>query len=103
AQQYPTKAVRMIIPAPAGGSVDTVARAIGQRLSEVLGQPVIADNRPGAGSMLASDLTAKAPADGHTLLMATSSHAINAALHKGLRYDPVKDFAEIALVATAPF
>jgi len=103
AQTFPSKGLRMIIPAPAGGSVDTVARAIGQRLAEALGQPVVADNRPGAGSMLASELTAKAPPDGHTLLMATSSHAINGALYKGLRYDPVKDFAAVSLVAAAPF
>ncbi len=103
AQSYPLKPVRMIVPAPAGGSVDSVARSIGQRLGEALGQPVVTDNRPGAGSMLASDLTAKSPPDGYTLLMATSSHAINAALSKTVSYNAERDFSEVALVAQAPF
>ena len=103
AQPYPGKAVRMIIPAGPGGGVDTVSRVIGQPLSTALGQPVIMDNRPGAGTMLASELTAKAQPDGHTLLMATNSHAINASIHKNLRYDPVTDFTHITLVATVPY
>jgi tripartite-type tricarboxylate transporter receptor subunit TctC len=83
--------------------VDTVARTIGQPLGLVLKQPVVMENRPGAGTMLASELLAKAPPDGHTLLMATNSHAINAGIHKDLRYDPVNDFATVTTVATVPY
>ncbi len=103
AQVYPAKPVRMIIPAGAGGTVDTIARLIGPRLSEALGQPVAADNRPGAGTMLASELTAKSPPDGYTILMVTNSHAINASLYPKLPYDPVKDFSGVILVATSPY
>ena len=103
AQQYPSKSIRMIIPAGPGGGVDTVARMVGQQLGVVLGQPMVMDNRPGAGTVLASELTAKAPPDGHTLLMATNSHAINAAIHKELRYDPMNDFAMVTMVASVPY
>jgi tripartite-type tricarboxylate transporter receptor subunit TctC len=103
AQQYPSKPVRMIIPAGPAGGVDTIARLVGHSLSTVLEQPVIMDNRPGAGTMLASELTAKAPPDGYTLLMVTNSHAINAGIHKNLRYDPINDFAPVALIARVPY
>lgn len=93
----------MIIPAGPGGGVDTVARTVGQALAAALGQPVVMDNRPGAGTMLASELTAKASPDGYTLLMVTNSHAINAGLHKDLRYDPIEDFAFISFVASVPY
>src|SRR5688572_9192038 len=93
----------MIIPAGPGGGVDTVTRALGQPLGVALGQPVVMENRPGAGTMLASELLAKAAPDGHTLLMATTSHAINASIHKNLRYDPVNDFATVTMVATVPY
>jgi tripartite-type tricarboxylate transporter receptor subunit TctC len=93
----------MIIPAGPGGGVDTVTRALGQPLGVALGQPVVMENRPGAGTMLASELLAKAAPDGHTLLMATTSHAINASIHKDLRYDPVNDFATVTMVATVPY
>lgn len=93
----------MIIPAGPGGGVDTIARSVGGALGPALGQAMVMDNRPGAGTMLASELTAKAPADGHTLLMVTNSHAINASLHKDLRYDPVDDFSFVSLVASVPY
>src|SRR5262245_25044851 len=93
----------MIIPAGAGGGADTVARMVGQALGAALEQPVVMDNRPGAGTMLASELTAKAPPDGYTMLMATNSHAINAGIHKSLRYDPVNDFATVTMVASVPY
>ncbi len=93
----------MIVPAGPGGGVDTVARAVGQPLGVALGQPVVMENRPGAGTMLASELLAKAPPDGHTLLMATNSHAINAGIHKALRYDAINDFGLVTLVATVPY
>ena len=103
AQTYPTRALRMIIPAGPGGGVDTVARVVGASLSTALGQPITMDNRAGAGTMLASEITAKSPPDGYTLLMVTNSHAINASLHKNLRYDPVEDFTAISFVTTLPY
>lgn len=103
AQSYPSRQVRMIIPAGPGGGVDTIARTVGGALGPVLGQAMVMDNRPGAGTMLASELTAKAPPDGHTLLMVTNSHAINASLQKELRYDPVEDFSYVTLVASVPY
>ena len=102
AQPYPGKSIRMIIPAPPGGGVDTVGRTIALKLSEAVGQPVIADNRAGAATMIGSELTAKAPPDGYTVLMVTNSHTINAALIKNLRYDPIKDFSPVTQVAAAP-
>jgi len=93
----------MIIPAGPGGGVDTIARVVGQQMSVLLEQSMVMDNRPGAGTMLASELTAKAPADGYTILMETNSHAINAGIHKTLRYDPVNDFATVSLAATLPY
>lgn len=103
AQTYPTKSIRMLIPAGPGGGVDTIARFVGAPLAAALGQPVVMENRPGAGTMLASELTAKAPPDGHTLLMVTNSHAINAGIHKNLRYDPINDFAPVSLVVSVPY
>jgi tripartite-type tricarboxylate transporter receptor subunit TctC len=102
AQPYPSKPIRMIIPAPPGGGVDTVGRTIALKLAEAVGQPVVADNRAGAGTMIGSELTAKAPPDGYTVLMVTNSHTINAVLIKNLRYDPVKDFSPVTQVAAAP-
>ena len=93
----------MIIPAGSGGGVDTVARIVGSPLAAALGQPVVMENRPGAGTMLASELTAKAPPDGYTLLMVTNSHTINAGIHKNLRYDPIDDFSVISFVTTLPY
>ena len=103
AQTYPTKSIRMIIPAGASGTVDTISRLVAPRLSEALGQPVAADNRPGAGTALASEITAKSAPDGHTILMVTNSHAINASLRKNLPYDAIKDFSVVILIATSPY
>jgi tripartite-type tricarboxylate transporter receptor subunit TctC len=103
AQTYPVKTVRLIVPAGPGGGVDTVARTVGQPLAVALGQPVVMDNRPGAGTMLASELTAKSAPDGYTALMMTNSHTINAGIHKDLRYHPVDDFTFVSLVATVPY
>ena len=103
AQPYPAKPIRLIIPAGPGGGVDTIARVVGQSLSRLLRQPVVMDNRAGAGTMLASELTAKAPPDGYTLLMITNSHAINAGLHSNMSYDPVNDFSFISSVASVPY
>jgi len=103
AQNYPTKPIRLVVPFPAGGSTDIVARPLAQSLSEALKQQVIVDNRGGAGGSIGAENVAKSPADGYTLIMATvGTHAINASLYKNLAYDPVKDFMPIALVAAAP-
>lgn len=100
---YPEKPVRLVVPFPAGGSVDLVGRLIAQRLSTDLKQPFIVENRPGAGGGIGADVVAKAAGDGYTLLLAgVSTHAINPALYRSLPYDPVKDFAPISLVVTLP-
>lgn len=101
AQNYPTRAIRMVVVSTPGGSVDTLARAVGPKLAARWGQQVLVDNRPGAGGAIAAELVAKAPPDGYTLLMGTiASLATNVSLYKSLPYDPVKDFAPITLVAT---
>jgi tripartite-type tricarboxylate transporter receptor subunit TctC len=101
AQQYPAKAVRLIMPYPAGGSTDIVGRLVAERLTASLGQTVIVDNRPGASAQIGTEAAAKAPADGYTLLMATSTNAINHALNPKLPYDFPREFQPIALVAKA--
>jgi tripartite-type tricarboxylate transporter receptor subunit TctC len=104
AQPWPaSKPIRLVIPFPAGGATDILGRQVAQRLATVLGQQVVVDNKPGAGGAIGSDLVAKAPADGYTLLMATSStHSIGPVLSARLPYDPVKDFAPVVHVANAP-
>lgn len=102
AQAYPAKPVRMVVPFPAGGATDIVARLIAQKLTDAFGQQVIVDNRGGAGGTIGSDVAAKSPPDGYTLLMATSStHAIAPSLYSKLPYDPVRDFSPVTLVASA--
>jgi tripartite-type tricarboxylate transporter receptor subunit TctC len=99
--QYPQHTVKMVVPFPAGGPTDILARVLAQKLAERWGQPVIVDNKPGAGGSIGSDLVAKAAPDGYTLLMATSStHSIGPSLQK-LPYDPVRDFAPIGQVSNA--
>ncbi len=102
-QTYPSKTLRIIVPAGPAGGVDTIARLVASPLGAALGQSVVAENRPGAGTLLASELTAKAAPDGHTLLMVTNSHAINATIHRNLRYDPLADFAFVSTVASVPY
>ena len=100
---YPNKPIRLIVPFPAGGSVDVTSRALAQKLSEQLGQQVVVDNRPGAGGNIGMDAVAKSPADGYTLGMgALSTHAVNPALFAKMPYDAVKDFAPISLVVITP-
>ncbi|MGH8851647.1 MAG: Bug family tripartite tricarboxylate transporter substrate binding protein [Casimicrobiaceae bacterium] len=100
---YPSKPIRLVVPFPAGGSLDVIARAIGLKLSLAWGQPVIVDNRPGAGGNIGADLVAKSAADGYTILEgALSTHAVNVSLYGRIPYDPVKDFAPITLVAVTP-
>ena len=103
AQAYPTKPIRLVVPFPAGGTTDILAREVGQRLSMTLGQPVVIDNRPGAAGNIGADLVAKSAPDGYTLLMGTvGTHAINASLYAKMPYDHVKDFAPVILVAGVP-
>ncbi|HEY5861743.1 MAG TPA: tripartite tricarboxylate transporter substrate binding protein, partial [Casimicrobiaceae bacterium] len=100
---YPTKPVRVVVPFPAGGTTDILARAASQKLSETWGQQALVDNRPGAGGNIGAELVAKAPPDGYTLLMGTvGTHAINASLYPKMPYDHVKDFAPVILVAGVP-
>ncbi len=101
AQDFPVRPIRVIVPSTAGGSVDTLARMIGSRLSERWGQQVVVDNRAGAGGIIAGEITAKSPPDGYTLIMATvAAMATNVSLSRKLPYDPVRDFAPITLVAS---
>lgn len=103
AQSYPAKPIRLVVPYPPGGPLDIMARAIGQKLTEAWKQPVVVDNRAGAGGNIGADLVAKSPADGYTLLMgAVATHAINPSLYSKIPYDPVKDFTPVALVAQVP-
>ncbi|HVF63358.1 MAG TPA: tripartite tricarboxylate transporter substrate binding protein [Casimicrobiaceae bacterium] len=103
AQDYPNRPIRLVVPFPAGGPTDIVARPLAQYLGDALKQQVIVDNRGGAGGSIGAEAVAKSAADGYTLLMATvGTHAINATLYKKLAYDPQKDFTPIALVAAAP-
>ena len=103
AQAWPAKPIRMVVPFPAGGATDLLARAIAQGLGSSLGQPVVIDNRPGAGGTLGSGEVMRAAPDGHTLLMATSStHSIAPHLNPNLPYKPELDFTPVAEVATAP-
>lgn len=104
AQQYPTQPIRMLVPVAAGGFTDTLSRITGQVISDALGQQVVIDNRGGGAGIVASELTAKAPPDGYTIMMAfIGTHAINAGLYGAkLPYDPIKDFVPVSLVATTP-
>lgn len=103
AQTYPQKAIKIVVPFAAGGSTDVMARLVGQKMGESLGQSVVIENRPGAAGAIASDQVAKSAADGYTLLMATTStHAILPVANPKLPYDAQKDFAPVGLVAVAP-
>jgi tripartite-type tricarboxylate transporter receptor subunit TctC len=104
AQDYPNRAVTLVVPYPAGGGLDALARMLGQKLAERLGKPVVIENRTGAGTVIGAASVAKAAPDGYTIMLGTSTpFAITATLNKSLPYDPAKDFAPIALVSNAPF
>ena len=98
AQDYPTRNIKIIVPTGAGGITDILARLVGKSISEQLGQPVIIDNRPGAGGTIGTRAVAQAEPDGYTLLMVFPSHAANPALYASLPYDSEKDFAPISMV-----
>ncbi|MCC6535535.1 MAG: tripartite tricarboxylate transporter substrate binding protein [Burkholderiales bacterium] len=99
---YPTKPIRFVAPSSAGGGIDVLARLFGPRMSESWGRPVIVDNRPGAGGIIGYDIVAKAPADGHTLLMAAGGYSLNSILYAKLPFDTLKDFERVSLLACAP-
>jgi tripartite-type tricarboxylate transporter receptor subunit TctC len=100
---YPTKAIRLVVPFAAAGPTDIIARLVAAKMTETLGQQVVIDNRGGAGGNLGSDIVAKSPGDGYTLLMGTvATHAINAALYPTMPYDPVKDFEPVSLLVVVP-
>lgn len=102
AQAWPTKNVTIVVPFPAGGTTDVLARAVSTKLSAAIGQPVIVENKPGAGATLGAAVVAKAPADGHTLLMGAVHHTVATNVYKNLQYSFEKDFAPITTVALVP-
>ena len=102
AQTYPDHPLRLVVPFAAGGTSDILARFVGPPLSAALGQPVVVDNRPGAGSNVGNEIVARAPPDGYTLIMATPALASNQALYGKLNYDPIANFAPVTLVAEIP-
>ena len=102
AQAWPAKPVRMIVPFPPGGNTDIIARIVAPRMGENLGQQIIIDNRGGAGSTIGTELAARSPADGYTLLMVSAAHVINPAMVKKLPYDSIRDFTPITMVADVP-
>jgi tripartite-type tricarboxylate transporter receptor subunit TctC len=102
AAQYPERPIRLLLPFPAGGAVDHVARLVTARMAEDLGRPFVIENKAGAGGVIATDATAKAPPDGYTLLLTTPNHTINAAINPKLPYDTEKDLVPVAIVAEVP-
>lgn len=103
AQTYPTKPVKLVVTYPAGGSTDTVGRLIGEKLSELLGQPVVVENLPGASGTIGAAAAAKAPADGYTLLLVAGAHALDQSQFLNLSYDIRKDFVPVGLTATSSY
>ena len=103
AQSWPNKPVKIVVPFAPGGATDIIGRLVAQKLSDRLGQPVIVENKPGAGTTIGNAAVAKAAADGYTLLFAPTPFVITQALYPSLPYDPAKDFAPVALLAVSPF
>jgi tripartite-type tricarboxylate transporter receptor subunit TctC len=103
AQAYPARPVRIIVPYPPGGATDVMARIVAQKLNESWQQSAVVENKPGASGTVGSEIVAKSPADGYTLLLQGTQHAINLSLYKQLPYDTLRDFAVVAYVASAPF
>jgi len=103
AQEYPVKQVRLVLPFPAGGGSDIIARVVAQKLTGVLGQPMVVDNRAGASGNIAAEIVARSPADGYTLLFGNSSLSISPAVYSKLNYDPVKDLTPISMASSYPF
>src|SRR4029079_8958721 len=103
AKSFPTRPIRLIVPFPAGGGTDIVGRVLGQKLHESLGQPVVIDNRSGAGGTLGTGLAAKSSPDGYTLLLVPTSHVINPSIYAKVPYDTERDFSPITMVASPQF
>ena len=104
AQEYPSRPVLFVVPYAPGGGTETMARLLGRRLQQRLGQPFVIDNRPGAGTAIAASFVAKSAPDGHTILLATSTTmAINVSIYSNLAYDPIKDLMPVALFSDIPF
>jgi tripartite-type tricarboxylate transporter receptor subunit TctC len=103
AQEYPARQIRVVLPFPAGGGSDIIARVVAQKLTASLGQPVVVDNRAGASGNIAGEIVAKSPADGYTLLFGNSSLSISPAVFQKLNYDPVKDLTPISMASSYPF
>jgi len=103
AQEYPAKAIRIVVPYSPGGGLDVVGRPIAQKLSESFGQPVVIDNRPGGGTTIGTTVVAKAPADGYTLLLTLSALTISPSLYPNLPYDPVTDFSPVIWIGTTSY
>ena len=103
AQAWPSRAIHLVVPFAPGGGTDATVRIVGPRLSEALGQPVVVDYKPGAGTMIGTEFTARAPADGYTIMIASASHALNPALHAKVPYHPTRDFQAISMGVTFPF
>jgi len=101
-QGYPQRAVRLIVPFSSGGAADVPARIVTQRLADALGQQVVVDNRPGAGSTIGAEAAARAPADGYTLFLISNTHFVSAALYRKLAYDPVNDYTPVTQITSAP-
>src|SRR5450759_1632479 len=102
AQGFPSKPVRIVVPFPPGGTADLLARLIGAKMSDALGQHVLVENRPGAGTVIGTEVVAHAPPDGHTLLLMANSFTINPAVRDKLPYDPFKAFAPVTLLVSSP-
>lgn len=102
AQTYPNQAVRIVVPFAPGGAVDSLARVVGQKMSESLGQPVVIENKAGAGGNLAADTVARAAPDGHTILLTTNGHAISPSLYRTLPFDVMKDFIPVTQLIESP-
>jgi hypothetical protein len=102
AQSFPSKPIRLVVPFAAGGVVDVTARQLGQKLTENMGQPVVIENKAGAGGTIAAEFVAKSPSDGYTLLLAFDSHAVNPHVYKNLRYHTFDDFAPVSFVGSIP-
>jgi tripartite-type tricarboxylate transporter receptor subunit TctC len=102
AQQYPTRPLRIVVPFAAAGGSDIIARIIAQKLNESLGQPVIVDNRPGAGANIGIGIAAKAPPDGYTLLVASSAFTVNPTLYSKIPYEPFRDFYPLTCIGSSP-
>ncbi len=101
-QPYPNHPIRLIVPYPPGGAIDPLARAYGQRFQEAWGQPVVIDNKPSAGTIVGTDIVAKAAPDGYTVIIGTSAHAVNPSMYSKLPYDPINDFTPVSLLAKLP-